>query len=98
MPPMRTAIALALPLLLLACGAEAPTGPVAADSGADAAADATPDAACDFTRQRLVPGRGCVSATAENCDGRACARGMICNDETSPDGGTVFLCIQDPGG
>lgn len=98
MPPMRTALAFALPLLLLACGAEAPTGPVAADSGAEAAADAAPDAACDFTRQRLIPGRGCVSATPEDCDGMRCARGLICNVQTAPDGGRDFLCIEDPGG
>jgi hypothetical protein len=96
---MRTALAFALPLLLLACGAEAPTGPAPTDASTDVAADAPQgDASCDFTRQRLIPGRGCVSATPENCDGMACARGLICNDESGPDGGTIFRCIMDPGG
>lgn len=97
MPPMRTALALALPLLLLACGAEAPTGP-AADASADAAdAAPMPDAACNFTTHAAIPGRGCVSATSEDCDGRRCAARQICNGETR-DGGIVLLCIEDPGG
>lgn len=95
--PMRTALALVLPLLLLACGAEAPTGP-ASDAAADVAPDAPQgDASCDFTRQRLIPGRGCVSSTPENCDGQRCAARQLCNGETR-DGGIVLVCIMDPGG
>jgi hypothetical protein len=92
---MRTALAF---VLLLACSASS-NAPPGADAGDSAPPDAAPaDAACDFTRQRLIPGRGCVSSTPQDCDGMACARGLICNGESGPDGGTIFLCIMDPGG
>lgn len=89
---MRTTIALAL--LFAACGATPNAPPPAADAApsVDASGDG---AACDFTRERLIPGRGCVSATPTDCDGMRCPAGQVCNTETGPDGGQVFRCITD---
>lgn len=89
---MRNLLLLVLPLLACSASASGPLG----DAGGDTIPDATgPDATCDFTRQRLVPGRGCVNATADDCDGMRCPRPMICNLQSAPEGGVEFVCITD---
>lgn len=91
---MRTTLALAL--LLAACGSTSNAPPPSADAAGDApTADAGDGAACDFTRERLIPGRGCVSATPDNCDGMRCAAPLVCATQTGPDGGREFVCVPD---
>lgn len=90
---MRTTIALAL--LLAACGATPNAPPPAADAAPSVDASGGDGAACDFTRERLIPGRGCVSATPDNCDGMRCAAPLVCATQTGPDGGREFVCVPD---
>jgi len=71
-------------LVLVGCGAQAPSSPAG-----DASTAADGDASCPMGSARVES--RCVPATDNNCNGMACPRGTFCNVDVADNGSGGFV-------